>query len=75
MGTFFAMVTNFCGLHANINGSVQQIVHGIADDILDRLGKLDGLNAPHHIKAKGSGHDTIKLKPMIQRIKLFAMNF
>ena len=57
MGTA-AMVTNFCGLHANINGSVQQIVHGIADDILDRLGKLDGLNAPHHIKAKGSGHDT-----------------
>ena len=57
MGTA-AMVTNFCGLHANINGSVQQIVHGIADDILNRLDKLDGLNAPHHIKAKGSGHDT-----------------
>ena len=57
MGTA-AMVTNFCGLHANINGSVQQIVHGIADDILNRLDKLDGLNAPHHIKARGSGHDT-----------------
>jgi Heterodisulfide reductase, subunit A and related polyferredoxins len=35
MGTA-AMVTNFCGLHANINESVQQIVHGIADDILNR---------------------------------------
>ena len=57
MGTA-AMVTNFCGLHANINGSVQQIVHGIADDILNRLDKLDGLNAPHHIKARGVGHDT-----------------
>ena len=27
MGTA-AMVTNFCGLHASINGSVQQVVRG-----------------------------------------------
>ena len=40
MGTA-AMVTNFCGLHACINGTVQQIVHGVADDILHRLAKLD----------------------------------
>ena len=46
MGTA-AMVTNFCGLHASINGSVQQIVHGVADDILDRLAKLGGLREPH----------------------------
>ena len=31
MGTA-AMVTNFCGLHASINGSVQQVVRGVADE-------------------------------------------
>ena len=56
MGTA-AMVTNFCGLHASINGSIQQIVRGIADDILERLDKLDGLREPHVVKAKGGGHD------------------
>ena len=56
MGTA-AMVTNFCGLHANINGSVQQIVRGVADDILERLDNLDGLREPHPVKAKGGGHD------------------
>ena len=49
MGTA-AMVTNFCGLHADINGSIQQIVHGVADDILDRLARLDGLKTPHVIQ-------------------------
>ncbi|MEC7388256.1 MAG: FAD-dependent oxidoreductase, partial [Pseudomonadota bacterium] len=57
MGTA-AMVTNFCGLHANINGMVQRIVHGVADDILARLEDLGGLNAPHHIKGRNGGHDT-----------------
>ena len=57
MGTA-AMVTNFCGLHANINGTVQRIVHGVADDILARLEGLGGLNAPHYIKGRNGGHDT-----------------
>lgn len=56
MGTA-AMVTNFCGLHASINGSVQQVVRGIADDILERLDRLDGLREPHPVKATGGGHD------------------
>ena len=56
MGTA-AMVTNFCGLHASINGSVQQIVRGVADDILERLDNLDGLREPHPVRAKGGGHD------------------
>ena len=56
MGTA-AMVTNFCGLHANINGSVQQVVRGIADDILERLDRIDGLREPHPVKAIGGGHD------------------
>ncbi len=55
MGTA-AMVTNFCGLHACINGSIQQIVHGVADDILERLARLDGLKEPHEV----AGPDGLK---------------
>ena len=44
MGTA-AGVTNFCGLHANVLGTIRQVVHGIADDLLARMRALDGLNA------------------------------
>lgn len=54
MGTA-AMVTNFCGLHATINGSIQQIVRGVADDVLERLARLDGLKAPHPIPDPAGG--------------------
>ena len=56
MGTA-AMVTNFCGLHASINGSVQQVVRGVADDILARLDRLGGLREPHPVLASDGGHD------------------
>ena len=46
MGTA-AGVTNFCGLHANVHGSHRQVVHGLADDLLQRMKDLDGLNDPH----------------------------
>ena len=46
MGTA-AGVTNFCGLHANVHGTIQQVVHGVADDLLDRMRALGGLNEPH----------------------------
>ena len=46
MGTA-AGVTNFCGLHANVHGSIRQVVHGIADDLLGRMRALGGLNEPH----------------------------
>src|SRR5437016_4757377 len=36
MGTA-AGVTNFCGLHANVHGEIRQVVHGVADDLLDRI--------------------------------------
>src|SRR5271170_4001901 len=42
-----AGLSTFCGLHANVHGEHQQVIHGIADDILERLARLDGLNAPH----------------------------
>jgi hypothetical protein len=67
MGTA-AMVTNFCGLHASINGSVPQIVHGVADDILDRLAALDGLREPHVVtsadglKTGAQAYDTAAYK-------------
>lgn len=48
MGTA-AGVTNFCGLHANVYGEIRQIVHGVADDLLDRMRELGGLNQPHVI--------------------------
>jgi NADPH-dependent 2,4-dienoyl-CoA reductase/sulfur reductase-like enzyme len=40
MGTA-AGVTNFCGLHANVHGDIRRVVHGIADELLERIAALD----------------------------------
>ncbi|HXS52377.1 MAG TPA: FAD-dependent oxidoreductase, partial [Usitatibacter sp.] len=48
MGTA-AGVTNFCGLHANVRGEIRQVVHGVVDELLDRMRALDGLSEPHLI--------------------------
>jgi hypothetical protein len=42
-----AGLSTFCGLHGVVYGEHKQIVHGIADDILNRLAAMDGLNKPH----------------------------
>jgi len=42
-----AGLSTFCGLHAAVHGKHEQVIHGIADDILDRLRAMDGLNEPH----------------------------
>jgi len=42
-----AGLSTFCGLHAVVHGEHEQVVHGIADDILDRLSAMNALNAPH----------------------------
>src|SRR5947207_10176005 len=42
-----AGLANFCGLHGNVNGEHRQVVHGIADDVLQRLKAMDALSAPH----------------------------
>jgi FAD dependent oxidoreductase len=42
-----AGLSTFCGLHAAVFGEHEQVVHGLCDDILDRLRAMDGLNAPH----------------------------
>jgi hypothetical protein len=51
MGTA-AGVTNFCGLHANVFGEIKQVVHGVADDLLELIRTLDGLNPPHLVLGK-----------------------
>ncbi len=63
MGTA-AGVTNFCGLHANVHGEVRQVVRGVADELLARLARLDGLNAPHAIfgRTMAQAYDTAAYK-------------
>ncbi|HEY0849083.1 MAG TPA: FAD-dependent oxidoreductase [Bradyrhizobium sp.] len=63
MGTA-AGVTNFCGLHANVHGKMHRVVQGIASDLLERIDRLGGLNAPHLILGKilAQAYDTAAYK-------------
>jgi hypothetical protein len=63
MGTA-AGVTNFCGLHANVHGEMHRLVQGVATDLLARIDRLDGLNAPHMIFGKilAQAYDTAAYK-------------
>src|SRR5438445_2701131 len=63
MGTA-AGVTNFCGLHANVHGDIRQVVHGVADELLSRIDRLGGLNAPHMVfgKIAAQAYDTAAYK-------------
>ena len=42
-----AGLSTFCGLHANVHGEHRQVIHGVVDDLLARLERKGGLNAPH----------------------------
>jgi FAD dependent oxidoreductase len=59
-----AGVTNFCGLFANVHGDIRRVVHGVADDLLARIERLGGLNAPHLVlgKTKALAYDTTAYK-------------
>jgi FAD dependent oxidoreductase len=46
-------LSTFCGLHARTYGEDVRVIRGLADEVLDRLVKLDGLNAPHLTIADG----------------------
>jgi hypothetical protein len=63
MGTA-AGVTNFCGLHANVHGDIRQVVHGVADGLLERIDRLGGLNTPHALfgKTVAQAYDTAAYK-------------
>ncbi|WP_342132746.1 FAD-dependent oxidoreductase [Hydrogenophaga sp. OTU3427] len=64
MGTA-AGVTNFCGLHANVHGTLRQVVHGVADDLLARMDGLGGLSEPHVMfggKIAAQAYDNAALK-------------
>jgi hypothetical protein len=63
MGTA-AGVTNFCGLHANVHGRMHRVVQGIASELLARIDRLGGLNAPHLILGKilAQAYDTAAYK-------------
>lgn len=39
-------VTNFAGLYGKRGGEMQQLVRGVAEELLDRIGALGGLNEP-----------------------------
>src|SRR4030088_656927 len=59
-----AGVTNFCGLHANVHGEMHRVVQGIASELLARMDRLGGLNAPHLILGKilAQAYDTAAYK-------------
>jgi hypothetical protein len=40
-------LSTFCGLHAKVHGEHRRVIHGLADELLERLAKLDGLSEPH----------------------------
>ena len=63
MGTA-AGVTNFCGLHANVHGEMRRLVRGVASDLLGRIDRLGGLNAPHLVLGKilAQAYDTAAYK-------------
>jgi hypothetical protein len=63
MGTA-AGVANFCGLHANVHGEIRQVVQGIANELLERMRALGGLNEPHLIfgKIHAQAYDTAAFK-------------
>jgi hypothetical protein len=63
MGTA-AGVTNFCGLHANVHGDIRRVVHGVADELLDRIDRLGGLNEPHVVlgRTMAQAYDTAAYK-------------
>ena len=63
MGTA-AGVTNFCGLHANVYGEMHRVVQGVASDLLERIDRLGGLNAPHLVLGKilAQAYDTAAYK-------------
>src|ERR1700745_1038115 len=56
--------TNFCGLHANGQCTMHRVVQWLATELLERIDRLGGLNAPHLILGKilAQAYDTAAYK-------------
>ncbi len=54
----------FLRLHANVHGEMHRVVQGIASELLERIDRLGGLNAPHLILGKilAQAYDTAAYK-------------
>ena len=64
MGTA-AGVTNFCGMHGNLHGTIRQVVQGIGAELLARIDDLGGLNQPHRLfggRIAAQAYDTAAYK-------------
>src|SRR5690606_8710754 len=40
-------LSTYCGMHARVHGDDRQVIHGYADELLERIDAMGGLNAPH----------------------------
>jgi FAD dependent oxidoreductase len=40
-------LSTFCGLHAKVHGVHERVIHGLTDELLDRMAKMDALSVPH----------------------------
>ena len=58
-------VTNFAGLYGRKNGQMIQVVHGVVDELLERIAAMGGLNAPQdgmHGRIRVQSYDISSLK-------------
>src|ERR671935_1319344 len=70
-----AGLANFCGLHAKVHGEHQQVVHGVADDVLTRLQSMGALAAPHSLfggRIQAQAYDVAAYKLVADQILLGA---
>ena len=51
-----AGASTFCGLYAAMPDGIDQVVHGVVDEILDGLRALDGLNSPNLVQNRIFSH-------------------
>ncbi|HYD55696.1 MAG TPA: FAD-dependent oxidoreductase [Burkholderiales bacterium] len=70
-----AGLANFCGLHGKVHGEHRQLVHGVADEILDRIQRLGGLAQPHMLfggKIQAQAYDVSAYKIAADELLLTA---
>ncbi len=65
-----AMVTNFCGLYAEVYGEPRRVVRGVADELLAGLDRLGALRPPHSVfgRTKAIAFDGAAYKCVADRL-------